>query len=301
MPEAGWYPDPGGRSGHYRFWDGQHWGLSTTPDLPGQPPSEGGPPAPRRSRGTRWILAATAAAVVLVLVTVGALVARERNRAVLNPSPSPTASAPGGNDTSPAATPGPTTSPTPGASPSPTPSSEPCLFGSPFSRQDYPRDGRVHGGNLSFPLPQGWVYPGRQTDAFTWAYDVGQADVQVQQQWYSAYAVGAVSVADGFEDPETAAELVMTCTLASSLYRNVTSRTDVTSEETTVDGYRAWTLRSEVRADDDRTTFEGDVVEVTVVDLDSPETLAFFWGCAPIGDTALIDQLDRVVDRLRVG
>ncbi|SEQ98669.1 DUF2510 domain-containing protein [Microlunatus flavus] len=315
MPEPGWYPDPGGRSGHYRFWDGQHWGLSTTPDLPGQPPSDGGPPSPRRSRGTRWILAATAAAVVLVLVAVGALVLRERSRPTAAPTARPSASAPAGGTTpparggpvrpsaSPSAVPsgeaGPTASPTPGSSPSA--GSGPCLFGSPYSRQDYPRDGRVHGGNLSFPLPRGWVYPGRQTDSFTWAYDVGEADVQVQQQWYSAYAVGAVSVADGFEDPETAAELMMTCTLASPLYRHVTSRTDLTSSETTVDGYRAWTLRSEVRADDDRTTFEGDTVQVTVVDLDSPEALAFFWGCAPIGDAGLTEQLDEVADRLRVG
>lgn len=309
MSEPGWYPDPGGRPGHYRFWDGQAWGLSTTSELPGGTGGSAGGPGgtgPRRSRGLRVGLVATAAAVVLVLVAVGALVLRERDREVAAPSASPTPSAsstsgtPGAGPSTPAGG-----SETPGVAPSGTPSAvpsaEPCLFGSPYSRQDHPRDDRVHGGSLSFPLPAGWTYPGRQVDAFTWAYDVGEADTQVQQQWYSTYAVGAVSVADGFEDPAGAAERMMGCTLASSLYRGVTSRTDLVSEETSVGGYPAWTLRSEIRADDPRTTSGGDTVQITVVDLDSGEALAFFWGCAPLGDAALTAQLDEVASQLEVG
>ncbi len=318
MPEPGWYPDPGGRSGHYRFWDGQAWGLSTTPDLPtGGGPGRadgGGSGGPRRSRGLRVGLAATAAAVVLVLVAVGALVLRERTRTTAGPGSSPTpaatraapsasepatpGTAAGGVPTAGPSTPGEPTGPVPTA----VPSSEPCLFGSPYSRQDYPRDGRVHGGSLSFPLPAGWTYPGRQVDAFTWAYDVGEADTQVQQQRYSTFAVGAVSVADGFEDPAGAAERMMGCTLASTLSRGVTTRTDLVDEETTVGGYPAWTLRSEVRAGDPRSGGGGgDTVQITVVDLDSGEALAFFWGSAPLGDAALTDQLDRAARQLEVG
>jgi len=310
VSEPGWYPDPGGRAGPYRFWDGQAWGLSTTSELPGGaggPGGGGGGKGPKRSRGLRVGLAATAAAVVLVLVAVGALVLRERNRTVVDSAPSPTPSAtavPSKVAPTPA---GPSTEPGPdpstGASgtPSAVPSTEPCLFGSPYSRQDHPRDDRVHGGGLSFPLPAGWTYPGRQVDAFTWAYDVGEADTQVAQQSYSTYAVGAVSVADGFEDPAGAAERMMGCTLASSLYRGVTSRTDLVSEETSVGGYTAWTLRSEIRADDPRMASGGDTVQVTVVDLDSGEALAFFWGCAPLGDAALTAQLDEVASQLQVG
>jgi len=316
VSEPGWYPDPGGRPGHYRFWDGQAWGLSTTSELPGGP-GPGGPAGsaggadggtgPGRSRGLRIGLAATAAAVVLVLVAVGALVLRERSRATVDPAPvpAPSVTTPPSTaaplPTGPSTEPGPDPSGGPSGTPSPVPSAEPCLFGSPYSRQDYPRDDRVHGGSLSFPLPAGWTYPGRQVDSFTWAYDVGEADTQVQQQWYSTYAVGAVSVADGFEDPAGAAERMMGCTLASSLYRGVTSRTDLVDEETSVGGYPAWTLRSEIRADDPRTTSGGDTVQITVVDLDSGEALAFFWGCAPLGDAALTAQLDEVASELEVG
>ena len=159
----------------------------------------------------------------------------------------------------------------------------------------------MHGGALSFPHQPGWDDPGEQRSAFTWAYDLGETDIKVEPEWYATLAVGAVSVADGFEDPQSAAELAMRCTAASSLYRNVTSRTDLVDEETTVDGYRAWTLRSEIRADDPRTSREGDTVQITVVDLDSPEALAFFWGCAPIGDEAFTARLDAAVEQLRVG
>ena len=51
----------------------------------------------------------------------------------------------------------------------------------------------------------------------------------------------------------------------------------------------------------DRTTLPGDVVDVVVVDLGGPESLAMFWGAVPIGDEDLIAQLDQVIGELRAG
>ncbi|HET9647362.1 MAG TPA: DUF2510 domain-containing protein, partial [Microlunatus sp.] len=41
----GWYPDPGGRRGRYRFWDGRAWSATTTatPPVGGAPESHVGP------------------------------------------------------------------------------------------------------------------------------------------------------------------------------------------------------------------------------------------------------------------
>ena len=304
MADPGWYPDPGGRSGHYRFWDGQSWGLTTTTELPGgSTPTPGGGRGgrPRRS-GTRWVLVGTALAVVLVLVAVGALVLRQREQDAATPSPSPVATSPGGGDGSTAA-PTPETASPAAPSATPTPTAEPvdCPVGDPFSRQPYPEDGRGHGGSLSFPVPDGWSYPGEQTSAFTWAYDVGEADLRVQPQWFTSYAAGAVSTADGFEDPRSAAELILRCTLQSSLYRNVLGNPSTVERETTLDGYPAFTLSADVRVQDDRTTFEGDRLVITVVDLDSPESLAFFWGCAPLGDPDRLAQLEDTARSVTVG
>ena len=306
MAEPGWYPDPGGRAGHYRFWDGQSWGLGTTTELPGgaTPAPEAGAGTARRRHGTRWLLVATALAVALVLVVVGALVVRERNRDAAGPGAS--TSATGGNDGPSSAVPSPpaeTATPSPTPTPTPTPSAPPveCPVGDPFARQPYPEDGRAHGGGLAFTVPTGWTFPGVQTSAFTWAYDVGEADTRVQPNWFSTYAVGAVSTADGFEDPRSAAELILQCTLASDLYRNVLAPPQPVVRETTVDGYPALTLSAVIRVDDDRTTYEGDEVVITVVDLDSPESLAFFWGCAPIGDAGLVRQLEATAGSVTVG
>jgi len=306
----GWYPDPGGRAGHLRFWDGQTWAPTTTADpagaAPEGPPSGGGSHAPRRRpRRARRAVVLVALAVALVLVVAGALLPWGGTGTVVDPGPPSTGPTTSGGDTSTSATPesAPTLGPATSGSPttSETASTVPCPVGDPFSRQDHPRDGRVHGGALSFRRQPGWTDPGEQASAFTWAYDLGETDIEVEPQRFAAYAVGAVSVADGFEDPQTAAELMMQCTVASALYADVTGRTDLVSEETTVDGYPAWSLRSEVRTAADGTASEGDTVQITVVDLDSPEALAFFWGSAPIGDPALTARLDSVVDRLRVG
>ncbi|GAA3577722.1 hypothetical protein GCM10022197_38790 [Microlunatus spumicola] len=309
MPLSGWYPDPGGRPGHYRYWDGQSW-AETTSTSPGGPP---GPDrgaqsrSPRRGRA-RWGIVLAAVAAVLVLVVVGALVVRDAGRQTADGGPAPSVTS-GGADASPNAEPtpdepsavDPTPVPSETASAAPSPSGPPCPVGNPFSRQDYERDDRVHGGGLSFPRQPGWQDPGPQASAFTWAYDLGETDIQLDQTRFASYAVGAVSVADGFEDPRTAAELMLRCTVASALYSNVSGTTTLVDEETTVDGYRAWTLRTEVRAYDARTSYQGDTVQIVVVDLDSPEALAFFWGSAPIGSDAFTARLDQAVEQLQVG
>jgi hypothetical protein len=299
---AGWYPDPGGAPGRYRYWDGQRWSAETVGDpgrgAPATPGTPSGPENRNRRRVGPWIALVTVLVVLAVVVT---LVVRSGSRNTADPGPLPTSSVSAGDDTSPSPSPSPTVS----ASPMPTPSAPsappvPCPGGDPLARQDHPVDGRIHGGGLSMPAQPGWSTPGMQADGFTWAYDVGETDTNVQPKWFAAYAVGALSVIDGFEAPKVAAELAMACTTGSDFYKNVTSRRDLSSRAVTVDGHPGWTLRSEIRVSNDETTFEGDVVQITVVDVDSPESLAFFWGCAPIGDTALVGRLDAAARQVRV-
>ncbi|MFZ1412404.1 MAG: DUF2510 domain-containing protein, partial [Micropruina sp.] len=46
MSNAGWYPDPGGQPGMYRYWTGSSWSAAVTPN-PQQPqPGPGAPGAP---------------------------------------------------------------------------------------------------------------------------------------------------------------------------------------------------------------------------------------------------------------
>jgi hypothetical protein len=198
------------------------------------------------------------------------------------------------------AAPTPTPGPVGTVSPSnPPPSaSQPCPVGDPSSRQPHPADGRVHGGGLSFPTQSGWDRL-TQTRHFSWAYDVGGLDRAVEPEWFAILAVGALSTVDGFETPEQAAEAVMECTATSTFYPGFTDRNDLEAESVTVGGHPGWRIRSEIRVDSDATTLPGDVVEVIVVDVDSPESLAMFWGGVPIGNQAMIGQLDRVAKSLQ--
>ena len=185
--------------------------------------------------------------------------------------------------------------------PTPSDSTEPaeCPVGNPTARQPHPTDGRIHGGGLSFPKTAGFT-PTEQQPYFTWAYDVAGQDRPVEEQWNSTYVVGALPTFDGFESPKQSAELVMDCTVSSGLYEGFTGRTDVSSTSIVVDKRKAWAILSEVRVDDPRVSVPGDTVVVIVVDTGSPESLAMFWACVPIGDNAALQQLEAVAGRLRV-
>ncbi len=55
--QPGWYPDPGGGQGLYRYWDGRAWSAATTSNPNAAPPSAGltgnsGPVGPTASSGS---------------------------------------------------------------------------------------------------------------------------------------------------------------------------------------------------------------------------------------------------------
>ena len=141
-----------------------------------------------------------------------------------SPPPTPTPTEPDGSAT-----------PTPGDSTVPAE----CALGDPTARQPHPADGRIHGGGLSFPMTAGFT-PTEQQSSFSWAYDVGGQDRAVEEKWNSTYVVGALPTFEGFESPKQAAELVLTCTVASELYRGFSGRTDVSSSSIVIDKRRGW-------------------------------------------------------------
>ena len=114
------------------------------------------------------------------------------------------------------------------------------------------------------------------------------------------FAVGALSVVDGFEVPAQAAESVMQCTATLDYYRDSPAARTCTHLD-----HPRWLAGLEHPIGDlrdtDRTDLPGDVVEVVVIDMGAPEALAMFWGAVPIGDQAMIDQLDQVVSQLQPG
>ncbi len=303
MSLPGWYPDPARTPGRFRYWDGHTWSPVTTTNPADPPPSPPSAPAePRRRRGP--LIGVLAVALVLIIVAVFVVRAVIIGGAGVTEDPLPASTVSGFDDRSP--TPTPTPTPPPSDSPTPTPSSASrpplvaCPVGEPDARQTYPADGRIHGGDLSFPAQPDWDLS-RLSTGLSWAYDVNGQELRIQPDWFAMFAVGALSVVDGFEHPEQAAEAVMQCTATSNFYEGFTGRKDLHAKAMTVSGRPAWSVRAEIYVDTDRTTLPGDVVDVVVVDLGGPESLAMFWGAVPIGDEDLIAQLDQVIGELRAG
>lgn len=310
MAVSGWYPDPGGSPGRYRYWDGTRWSAQTG-DNPYAPPPVSGQAAyasggPRRGRGA-WIVGA--AAILLVLAVIAVLVVRtmsDRGQSLADPNP-PAPSISGWNDSSPLPTASPTPTPTPSRSPTSTPSSPnpvgtvSCATGDPSQRAPHPADGRVHGGELSFQSP-GWPEDAGYAQQMTWAWDVDGIEEETEPGWAAMMAAGSLHSADGFHTAEQSADGMMQCIASSAYYVGFTGRKNVFGKAVTIDGHQGWALRSQIFVDEPPDlSVPGDTAEVIVVDTGTSGQLSFFAGFVPIGDQLRTQSLDRAVASLQVG
>lgn len=303
MSMPGWYSDPAGTPGQFRYWDGQSWSEQTSSDPHSTPPPAGSPNGSPSGKARRRGLVIGVIALALILVLTGFLVLRGMTGGGPITEPLPSSTVSGWDDSSPlpTASPTPSTSPTPTPSPSPEPSAPiiACPTGDPTYRTQYPSDDRVHGGGISFGNVDGWR-DSSYSSAMSWAYDVGALDKPVQDTWFALLAVGQLRIIDGFEQPKQSAESVMQCVASSGYYPGFTGRKELSSKQITVDGKAAWSMRTEILVDA-RIDLAGDVVEVIIVDTGNPEGLSMFVGAVPIGDDDLIGVLDQTVADLQVG
>jgi hypothetical protein len=299
---TGWYPDPGGAPGRFRHWDGTRWSTETTDD-PRQPPPTP-PEPPRRRSPTFWIVAATAALVLGMVIVVG-LVTALRGIAPITVPRDPPPTVAGGDDSSP--TPTPSATPIPSRSASPSRSSRspiplvPCPLGIPNLRAPHPVDNRVYGGNLSFPA-EPTFRPATEEPRMVFAWDVTQQTLPVSAAplWIAQLAVGRLRASGGFvHDPQNTAESFLECTLTSEMYDSYEPvRTDRRSEAITIDGQEGWLIETDITVTAPGLAFPGDRTIFLVVR--DGDDWGMFFGAVPIGDTALDAVLDRTVAGLQV-
>lgn len=307
MAVSGWYPDPSGAPGRYRYWDGTRWSAETTDDPGSPPPFAGADPSAdgRSGRGrSSWVAIAAVLIVIVVLAVLAVRAFSNRGQALADPDP-PSSTVSGWDDSSPLPTASPT--PTPSRTPSPTASHSPqpkgqvaCATGQPDQRQPYPNDGRIHGGGLSFSSP-GWEEADWYAQQMDWAYDVGGVMEETEPTWAALMAVGAVHTDDGFRTPRQSADGMMQCIASSAYYSDFSGRKDVFSRSITVDGHQGWALRSEILVDNPGLSVPGDTAEVIVINTGTPGQLSFFAGFVPIGDDHRTQLLDQAIADLRTG
>lgn len=180
FPPQGWYPDPA-RRGRQRWWDGGRW-TDQVRQVPGA-----------RTRPA-WLAPMIAAGVVLVVVSAG-LLGYGLTRGTEAAAPAASAPArPAGSASDPVSTP-------------PQPSNPAvCAVGDPSYRASHPGDGRLHGGGLVMPMPDGWAAadPAR----VSYAFDVGLVTAPDDAGWA---ALGAVRIEDPYSTPDQASATITAC------------------------------------------------------------------------------------------
>ena len=246
MAQQGWYPDPGGQAGMFRYWDGTTWSEVVSPTPLAGPPSQygAGPSTPQASvnpgGGTyplqemkpkknvgMWI---TIIVGVLVLALVVWFVATR----VFGVGGTDGGENPVGN-------------PTDMLCPQPADANV---------RMDHPTDGRVYGGDLSYPklgAPWSSVSVGDSlASMLPFGRDVADQEILVHENtnpktvnlwgaWVVSVIVGELYAGDGFYDPEQGSEIVNKC-IFGTFYGPQTLVTADTqrSEAYTIDGYDGW-------------------------------------------------------------
>ena len=289
--KAGWYPDPGGGQGLYRYWDGKAWSAATSPNPGAPPPNSGlgavgqptaGSPYGQTTQTTQTMQPGLPGQGVpagygqgnpsayanyqeiqrkkspigwwiggIALVIVIVVIAVIAIRAVT--SGTDIATPPGGG--------GPASQDTcpPERSETPQPEAD-------------PNDGRVHGGPLSYPTlgaPWGPPEPDPRvpfgTDVLYQAVIVEPNYAGDGNHWVASVLVAELQAGDGFFTPEQGSQIVVKCILGK-FYGNAQVNSDVQKNEaTTVDGREAWIVESQLSFDIPNLKTKGERLIVVIV------------------------------------
>ena len=295
----GWYPDPGGGQGLFRYWDGKAWSAATspnpgapapsqglvgggTPQPGGQPYGPGGQPAygqsgqagygqggqpphgqsaydPNYSAYANYQELQEKKSPIGWWIAGGALVIVIIVVAVL------AIRAVTGGDTG-----------TTGGGPVGQPSQDFCPpenTASPEAPASRPADGQVHGGPVSYPiLGAPWGPPQGPPNPVPFGSDV-QTQMVLDQlnydgqgnNWVASILVAELQAGDGFFTPEQGAQIVVKCILGA-FYGNHPVKSNVkVNEKATVDGHEGWLVESQLTFDIPGLEATGELLIVAIV------------------------------------
>jgi Protein of unknown function (DUF2510) len=295
----GWYPDPGGGQGLFRYWDGKAWSAATspnpsapppsqglvgggTPQQGGQPSGQGGQPAQGQSAqpygqggqpaygqspyGQDYGSSAYADYQELEKKKspIGWWIAGAALVIVIIVVAVLAIRAVTGGDTT--TTGGPVTQPSQDACP-------PQVTASPEASASHPADGRVHGGPVSYPqLGPPWGPPQGPPNPVPFGTDVQTQMVLDQlnydgqgKNWVASILVAELQAGDGFFTPEQGSQIVVKCILGA-FYGNHPINSNVkVNEKTTIDGHDAWLVESQLTFDIPNLEAKGEYLIVAIV------------------------------------
>lgn len=296
MNPPGWYPDPAGTPNSFRWWDGQNWTAATTTTPATTPPPQNAQPQvgpetgpatagePGRRAGLPVIIGvgvAVLALVVLGVIFVPRLLGGKGEQT--EPPPSVDPSGP--------QTPG----PTPGSPQSPgqgEPAELNCAGGNQNSTGT--QSPIYSAGGLQYEAPEDW---GFRFDMSQWSWLDDQAvwgtiDVEPKKEdWAAGVALGGVQVANGFNDPKSAAANLIECLTSYGFMNDGNwSASEESAEDVTVgdlEGHRAQYLMS----NGEEGTYPGYEVTVLVLDTGREGSFGTWMSFGPKGESKTAEQI----------
>jgi hypothetical protein len=320
--KAGWYPDPGGGRGLYRYWDGKAWSAATSPNPSAPPPSQGigvsaghgqaaygqgsaaygtgshgygsygqsnpyGQQAPGAYANFQEIQKKRSPIgwwiAGAALVVVIVVVAVIAIRA-LNSGATIGGLPTGGGQ----------------------PSSEVCPKQSSQTPEpyDHPNDGRVHGGPVSYPqLGLPWADP-HGDPRVPYGRDVQIQDVTVEPNyqpganWVASILVGELQAGDGFFTPEQGSQIVVKCILGAFYGNNPVNSNVKVNKAVTIDGHEAWLVESQLSFSITGLKTRGELLIVAIVS--AKDSSGLYYASIPDTVPELIPPARQALANLKV-
>jgi len=292
MADGGWYPDPSGAAGRFRYWDGASWSDTTTTDpLHAKPPIGGGGTQPSKNGNNGWIVALVVLAVITAIVTVVVLCGTGGSTLSNGATEDTNSSTPTVSAWDETSTP---------TTPPPPINSGGEMVACPLTNAtgNTPQvAGKLTADTLSVSLISGWTVDTMWLDS---VYDTHAQVDDVYPGWMSNIAVGLLSQADGFVNISTSAQQMMQCFASSGYYDQFTGRKDlIAGEQIDISGHPAWHIQSEIFVSGQKVP--GDVTDIIVVDLGpDKDHLGIFFSSCSIGDTARCKLVQGAISTLAV-
>jgi hypothetical protein len=323
--QAGWYPDPGGGQGLFRYWDGKAWSAATSPYPTAAPPSQGitgggGQPAPASTgaslgsqpygqlSGTRPVGTGQS---TFGTGSNGAYANYQQQQKQRSPigwwiggaallvviiivAVIAIRAATGGGLIADPGNPG-------GQA-----SQDICPVQKESSPKPQPGDGRVHGGPLSYPtLGSPWSAP-TQENRLAFGTDVWKQDVVDQENydgkgssWVASVLVGELQAGDGFFTPEQGSQIVVKCIIGTFYGTNTVVTSDVKrNSAATVDGHDAWIVESHLSFEIPKLTTKGELLLVAIVSTN--ERAGLYYASIPDTQPELVEPARRALKALTV-
>ena len=283
---AGWYPDPGGQSGRFRFWDGRTWSAELTGDPRTRPPGaatstdpaaretiEIGARRPVRSRV--WLTGLIAGLVVLVVVV--GLVVRSVGGGLEVGDPGP---------------------------PQSTSTRELCPLPAVAGPSAALGGDRVVSGSLSYPRLGAPFNAPNDDNRVPYGREIRSQEATVEARpdgtllWVAQILIARLTAGDGFFAVQDGATIIADC-VTGLFYGNVAvQRTDLRNEAITLSGRDGWLIEAHLTFDvpDIKTT--GETMIIIVVETDDGAGL--FYGSLPDTSPQYNTMIRAALSELRV-